>query len=75
MAVTKDIMVHAGLREIRADLQKRNEEIATLRGNWDATFVKLQELDSKGVNVRAQIQETSQELTTQLTNHRTLLIK
>ena len=59
-------LVHAGLREVRADIQKTNEEISTLQGNWEATNVKLQELDSEVVNVRAQIQATSQELTTKI---------
>ena len=52
-----------------------HQDIATILGNWDAANVKLQRLDSEVENVGAQIQAMSQELTTQLTNHRTLLMK
>ena len=69
VAMIEDIPVHARLREIRADLRKTNEEIATLRGNWDAAAIRLQELDSEVANLRAHIQATSQELTVQLTDH------
>ena len=73
--MTKDIPLHAGLQEIRADLQKMHQEIATIWENWDATTVKLQGLDSEVENARAQIQATSQELTTQFIDHQTLLMK
>ena len=43
--VAEDVLVHAGLREVRADIQKPNEEISTIHGNWEATTVKLQGLD------------------------------
>ena len=56
VAVTKDVLVHARLREVRADLQTTHEQIATLRGNWYTAIVKPQELDSEVVNVRPQIQ-------------------
>ena len=66
--MVEDVLVHARLREVRADIQKPNEEISTTRGSWDATIFKLQELDSEVENVRAQSQATSQELTTKMTN-------
>ena len=69
------MLVHAGLREVRADIQKTNEEISTIRGNWEAAIVKLQGLDSDVENVRAQLQATNQELTTKMTDGRVLLMK
>ena len=59
VGVAEDVLVHAELREVRTDIQKTNEEISTVWGNWEAATVKLQELDSEVVNVRAQIQATS----------------
>ena len=53
MGVAKDVLFHVGLREVRADIQKTNEEISTIRGNWEAATVKLQGLDSEVKNVRA----------------------
>ena len=44
-------------------------------GNWEAAIIKLQGLDSEVENVRAQLQVTSQELTTKMTNDRVLLMK
>ena len=37
----KTCLLHARLREVRADLQKTNEEISTVQGNWEAATVKL----------------------------------
>ena len=68
MGVAEDVLVHAGLREVRADIQKTNEEISIIRGNWEATTIKLQGLDSEVENVRAQLQATNHELTTKMTN-------
>ena len=51
MGVAEDVLVHARLREVRADIQKTNEEISTIRGNWEAATVKLQGLDSEVENV------------------------
>ena len=59
VGVVEDVLVHARLREVRADIQKTNEEISTIRGNWEAATVKLQGLDSEVENVRAQIQAMS----------------
>ena len=64
VAVTEDILVSTRLREVKADLQKMHEEIATTSENWDPAIIKLQGLDSEVENVRAQIQATSQELIT-----------
>ena len=75
MGVDEDVFVHAGLREIRLTFKKTNEEISTIRGNWEAATIKLQGLDSEMVNGRAQIQATNQELTTKLSDDRTLLMK
>ena len=58
VGMAEDVLVHAGLREVWADLQKTNEGISIIRGNWEAAVVKLQELDSEVVNVRAQLQAT-----------------
>ena len=41
VTMTEDILVHARLREVRADIQKTNEEISTVLGNWEAATVKL----------------------------------
>ena len=68
VGVVEDVLVHAGLREVRADIQKTNEEISTIRGNWEAATIKLQGLDSEVEKTRAQLQATSQELTTKMTN-------
>ena len=32
MGVAEDVLVHARLREVRADIQKTNEEISTVQG-------------------------------------------
>ena len=40
--VAKDVLVHARLREVRADIQKMNEEMSTIWGNWEVAIVKLQ---------------------------------
>ena len=58
-AMTKVILVHAGLREVRVDIQKTHEEITTIQGNWEAATAKLQGLDSEVENVRAYIQTIS----------------
>ena len=47
MDVVEDVLVHAGLREVRADIKKTNEEISAIWGNWEAATVKLQGLDSE----------------------------
>ena len=59
VGVVEDVLVHVGLREVRADIQKTNEEKSTIRGNWEAATVKLQELDSEVEKVRAQLQTTN----------------
>ena len=56
MAVTEDVLVHAGLSEIRVGLQKRNDEIATLWGKWEEATHKLQGFYSEMENVRDQLQ-------------------
>ena len=68
MGVVEDVLVHAGLREVRVDIQKMNEGISTIRGNWEATTIKLQGLDSEMEKVRAQLQATNQELITKMTD-------
>ena len=55
VGVVEDVLVHAGLREVRADINKTNEEVSTIWGNWEATTIKLQGLDSAVENVRAHI--------------------
>ena len=45
MGVAEDVLVHAGLREVRVDIQKTNEEISTIRGTWEVVTIKLQRLD------------------------------
>ena len=47
VGVATNVLVHARLREVRADIQKTNEEISTIQGNWEAIPVKLQGLDSE----------------------------
>ena len=47
MGVVEDVLVHARLREVRADIRKTNEEISAIRGNWEATTAKLEGLDSE----------------------------
>ena len=47
MGVAENVLAHVGLREVRADIQKTNEEISTIRGNWEAATLKLQGLDSE----------------------------
>ena len=42
VGVAEDVLVHAGLWEVKADLQKMNKEISTVRANWEAATVKLQ---------------------------------
>ena len=59
MATIEDVLVHVGLLEIRARLQKTNEEIATLRGKWEEAIVKLQGFHSEIQNVQAQLQSTT----------------
>ena len=75
VGVVEDVLVHAGLREVRADIQKTNEEISTIRGNWEVATIKLQGLDSDMEKVRSQLQATNQELTTKMTDDRVLLMK
>ena len=75
MGVVEDVLVHAGLREVRADIQKTNEEISTIRGNWEATTIKLQGLDSEVEKVRAQLHTTNQELTTKMIDDRVRQMK
>ena len=75
VGVVEDVLVHFGLREVRADIQKTNEEISAIWGNWEATIVKLQGLDSEVEKVRAQLQATNQELTTKMADDRVLLMK
>ena len=45
--VVDDVLVHTELRKVRADIQKTNEEISTIQGNWEAATIKLQGLDSE----------------------------
>ena len=75
VGVVEDVLVHARLREVRADIQKTNEGISIVQGNWEAATVKLQGLDSEVENVRAQIQTISQELNTKLNDDQALLMK
>ena len=75
VGVAEDVLVHAGLRGVRVDIQKTNEAISTIRGNWEATTIKLQGLDSEVENVQARIQTISEELTTKLNNDQALLMK
>ena len=75
VGVVEDVLVHAGLREARTDIQKTNEEISTIRGHWEAATVKLQGLDTKVEKVRAQLNTINQELTTKMTDDRVLLMK
>ena len=75
MGMAEDVLVHARLREVRAYIQKTNEEISTIRGNWEAATIKLQGLDSKVEKVRAQLHTTNQELTTKMIDDRVLLMK
>ena len=75
MGMVEDVLVHAGLREVRADINKTNEEVSTIRGNWEAATVKLQGLDSEVEKVRAQINTINQKLTTKMTDDRVLLMK
>ena len=55
MAMTEDLLVHDGLWEIKVELQKKNEEIATILGKWEEPTVQLQGFDSEIGNVRAQL--------------------
>ena len=55
VGVVEDVLVHIGLREVRADIQITNKQISTIRGNWEAATVKLQGLDSEVEKVRAQL--------------------
>ena len=75
VGVVEDVLVHAGLREVRANINKTNEEVSTIRGNWEAAIVKLQGLDSEVEKVRAQLNTINQELTTKMTDDRVLLMK
>ena len=75
VGVVEDVLVHAGLREVRADIQKTNEEISAIRGNWEAAIVKLQGSNSEVEKVRVKLQATNQELTTKMTDDRVLLMK
>ena len=75
VAMIEDVLVHAGLREVRPNIRKTNEEMFTIWGKWEVTTVKPQELGSEVVNVPVQIQTISQELTTKLNNDRALLMK
>ena len=56
VCVAEDVLVHVGLREVRADIEKTDEEISIIWGNWEAAIIKLQGLDSGLENVRAQLQ-------------------
>ena len=56
VCVAEDVLVHVGLREVRADIQKTDEEISIIWGNWEAAIIKLQGWDSGLENVRAQLQ-------------------
>ena len=75
VGVVEEVLVHAGLKEVRADIQKTNEEISAVRGNWEAATVKLQRLDSEVEKVQAQLHTINQELTTKMTDDRVLLMK
>ena len=75
VGVVEDVLVHAGLQEVRADIRKINEEVSTIRGNWEAATVKLQGLDSEVEKVRAQLNTINQELTTKMADDRGLLMK
>ena len=41
VAITKDVLVHAGLWEIRTELQGMNEKIVIVRGKWEEATIKL----------------------------------
>ena len=75
VGVMEDVLVHVGLREVRADINKTNEEVSTIRGNWEAATVKLQGLDLEVEKVRAQLNTINQELTTKMTDDRVFLMK
>ena len=68
MDVVEDVLVHAGLREVRADIKKTNEDISAIWGNWEAATIKLQGLDSEVEKVQAQLNTINQELTTKMTD-------
>ena len=75
VVMVEDVLVHAGLREVRADINKTNEKVSTIWGNWEAATVKLQELDSEVEKVRAQLNTINQQLTIKMTDDRVLLMK
>ena len=41
VAMTEDVLVHAGLWEIRTELQGMNEKIVIVRGKWEEATIKL----------------------------------
>ena len=47
VAMTEDILVHAGLREIKTEIQEVNEKMMTLQDNWEVATAKLQGFDSE----------------------------
>ena len=73
--MVEDVLVHARSREVRADIQKTNEEISAIRGNWEVAIVKLQGLDLEVEKVRAQLNTINQQLTIKMTDDRVLLMK
>ena len=45
VAVMEDVLVHAGLWELRTELQGTKEEIGVIWGKWEEVIVKLQGFD------------------------------
>ena len=39
VGVVEDVLVHAGLCEVRADIKQTNEDISTIWGNWGSAIV------------------------------------
>ena len=75
VGVAEDVLVHAGLREVRAEIQKTNEEISTIRGNWEAAIVKAARIGFRGGKCPSSVAGNNQELTTKMTDDRVLLMK
>ena len=46
--MAEDVLVHAGLREVRAYIQKTNEEISTIRGNWGGSNTQAARIGFRG---------------------------
>ena len=61
MPVMEDFMTNAGLRELRIELQRMQEEITTIQGKWEEATIKSQGIDKEMEIVRAQLLSTTQE--------------